>query len=108
MIAAWEGAVIRSLVGVDPQVVEKVMPLSKDFLAVSMSASKKSYDPSVIWVLVFIDHEFVGSWDVLVDSDLVQVELSSFEDLDEMIVVNGFPTGKVLFKVKVIFVLYLL
>ena len=71
MITALERTVIRSLVCVDPKVIEEVVPFSEDFLAVCMSASKKSYDPPVVWVLIFVDHELFGVWDMLVDSNLV-------------------------------------
>ena len=71
VITAFKSAVVRSLVGVDPQMVEKVMPLSKDFLAIGISACKKSYYSSIAGVLVFIYHKLVSSRNVLVDSDCV-------------------------------------
>ena len=57
--------------------------------------------------LVFIDHEIVGGWDMLVDSDLMKVELSSVVDLNKVIIVNCFSTSEMLLKIKVIFIFYL-
>ena len=54
--------------------------------------------------LVFIDHEIVGGWDMLVDSDLMKVELSSVVDLNKVIIVNCFSTSEMLLKIKVIFI----
>jgi hypothetical protein len=56
---------------------------------------------------VFIDHEIVGGWDMLVDSDLMKVELSSVVDLNKVIIVNCFSTSEMLLKIKVIFIFYL-
>jgi hypothetical protein len=53
---------------------------------------------------VFIDHEIVGGWDMLVDSDLMKVELSSVVDLNKVIIVNCFSTSEMLLKIKVIFI----
>ena len=71
MIAAFERTVVRSLICVDPKMIEEIVPLSEDFIAASMSASKKSNNSPVVWVLILIDHILFGAWDVLVDSDLV-------------------------------------
>lgn len=56
---------------------------------------------------MFIDHEIVGGWDMLVDSDLMKVELSSVVDLNKVIIVNCFSTSEMLLKIKVIFIFYL-
>ena len=53
---------------------------------------------------MFIDHEIVGGWDMLVDSDLMKVELSSVVDLNKVIIVNCFSTSEMLLKIKVIFI----
>ena len=63
--------VVRSFGGVDPQVIEEVMPFSEHLLAIGMSACKESNDSSIVWVLVLVDHELVSGWHVLVDSHRV-------------------------------------
>ena len=63
--------VVGPLASVDPQVVEEVVPFSKHFLTIGMSAREQSDDPPVVWVLILVDHELVGGWNVLVDSNRV-------------------------------------
>ena len=71
MVTALDRAVVWPLTGVDPQVVEEVVPLSKDLLAVGVGACKESDDSSVVRVLVLIDHEVLGGRHMLVDANLM-------------------------------------
>jgi hypothetical protein len=61
-------------------VIEEVVPLSEYFTTLWVSTTKESYDPSGRCASVFICHVFIGVWDMLVDSDRVEVEIGTFLD----------------------------
>lgn len=100
VVTTFNRAVVGPLAGVDPQVIEKVMPLSEHLLAVGMGACQESDDSPVVWVLVFIDHEVLGGRHVLVDTNLVQIELRALVDLDEVVVTYCLSSGEMLFEIE--------
>ena len=100
MVTALDRAVVWPLTGVDSQVVEEVMPLSKDLLAVGVGACEESDDSPVVGVLILIDHEVLGGRHVLVDANLMQIELRALVDLDEVVITHCLTGGEVLFKIE--------
>ena len=77
MVAAWELTAVRSLVGMNSKVVEKVVPFSEYFGASLMSAKEHPYDSSGVWALILEDHEVFSVWDMFFYSDLSQVKVST-------------------------------
>lgn len=100
VVTTLDWAVVGPLAGVDPQVVEEVVPLSEDFLAVGVGACEESDDSPVVRVLVLIDHEVLGGRHVLVDANLMQIELRALVDLDEVAITYCLTGGEVLFKIE--------
>ena len=100
MVTTLDRAVVGPLTGVDPQVVEEVVPLSEDLLAVGVGACEESDDSPVVGVLILIDHEVLGGRHVLVDANLMQIELRALVDLDEVVITHCLTGGEVLFKIE--------
>ena len=66
-----EGAMVGPLLGVDPQVVEEVVPFSEHLGAIGVSAAEKSDYSSGFWRFVLIDDKILGAWNMLLNSNLV-------------------------------------
>ena len=75
--ALWERALVWSLLSVDSQVIEEVVPFSEDLGALGVSAAQESDDSSGLWALVLVDDEVLGAWDVLFNANLVKIEVLS-------------------------------
>ena len=71
MIAFWERAFVRTLTGVDSQVIEEVVPLSEHLGAIGMGAAEESYDSPGLWAFVCVDNKLLGAWNMLFNSNLV-------------------------------------
>lgn len=100
VVTTLDRALVRPLAGVDPKVVEEVVPLSEHLLAVGVGACQESDDSPIVRVLVLIDHEVLGRRHVLVNANLVQVELRALVDLDEVVVTYCLSSCEVLFKIE--------
>lgn len=100
VVTTLNRALVGPLAGVDPEVVEEVVPLSEHLLAVGVGACQESDDSPIVRVLVLIDHEVLGRRHVLVDANLVQVELRALVDLDEVVVTYCLSSCEVLFKIE--------
>lgn len=75
--ATWVVALVWSLVGVDTEMVKEVVPFSEHFSASLMSAAQESDHSSSVWASVFNDNKVLGFWNVLVDSNLVEIKFLS-------------------------------
>lgn len=86
VVAVWERALVRSLLGVDSQVVEEVVPFSEHFGAVAVGAAEQPYDFSGLWAFVLIDYEVLGAWDVLFDTNLVKIKVFAMLHRDDVVI----------------------
>ena len=107
-IAAWVLAMVWLLVGVDPQVVEEVVPLPEDFAAILVLALQKSDDSSGVRTPIFENHVILGIWDVFLDSNLLEVELLTVPNDNELVLLNRLVVLEMLFEIEVEFGLDLL
>ena len=108
LVAVFKGALVWSLLSVDSQVIEEIVPLSEDLGAVLVGAVEESDDSSVLWALVLVDHEVFGAWDVLLNGDLSQVEFFTSLNSDLVCFINDLAIKQVLIKVKTELILDLL
>lgn len=105
--AVREVAMVWPLLGVDPQMVEEVVPLPEHLVALAISAAEKSHDSTSLGALALIDDELLGAWDVLLDANLLQVIVLSHFDRDELLLVDDLSFGQVGIDIKVILFLNL-
>ena len=65
--AVLVGADVGSLIGVDPEMIEEIVPLPEPLVAVLVVALKDLDVPLASRVLVRKDPEFFGVWHMLLD-----------------------------------------
>lgn len=99
--ALWEVAFVWSLLSVDSKVVEEVVPFSEDLGAIGVSAAKESNDSSSLWAFVLVNDEILGAWDVLLDSDLVEIEILSMGYCNCLIVMDDLSIDELSINVEV-------
>lgn len=99
--AICETAFVWSLLSVDSQMVEEVVPFPEHLSAIGVSAAEESNDSSSLWAFVLIDDEVLSAWDVLLDSDLVEIEILSMGNGDCLIVKDDFPIDELSIDIEV-------
>lgn len=63
------GAFIRSLICVNAEVVEEVVPLSKVFPAIFVIAFKNFYDSLGLRILQTVNFKLLSAWNMLLNLD---------------------------------------
>jgi hypothetical protein len=101
VVALREIALVRSLLGVDSQMVEEVVPFPEHFGALTVGAAQQPYDSSGLCAFVLIDHEVLGAWDVLLDTNLVKIKVLSMLNCNGVVVWDNFSIGELSIDVKV-------
>ena len=81
-VTTWIAALVRSLVGVNSQMIKEIVPFSKNFATLVVSAAKKPYHPSSFWASVLCDHEFLRLWNVFVYTNKVKIKFLAILDYD--------------------------
>lgn len=75
LVAARLQALERPLAGVDPQVIEKVMPLPEEHVALFVVTLQNLYVPLRPWVFVLVNSELARRRNVFVDFYRAEVEV---------------------------------
>lgn len=101
VVAIWEIALVRPLLGVDSEMVEEVVPLPEHFGAVAVGAAEQPYDSSSLWAFILIDDEVLCTWDVLLDVDLIQVKVLSMLHSNSVVIWDHFSLSELGIDVKV-------
>jgi hypothetical protein len=101
VVALWEIALIGSLLGVDSQMVEEVVPFPEHFGAVAVGAAQQPYDSSGLLAFVLIDHEVLGAWDVLLDANLVKIKVLSMLHSNGLVIWDNFSISELSIDIKV-------
>ena len=70
----WEGAYIRSLIGMDPQMVKEIVPFPEMFATVLVIALKNLYKSLRLRILECEDPKFLCSWHMFLNLDWSQIE----------------------------------
>ena len=80
MSALYEAAFVWSLLSVDSQMVEEIVPFSENLCAIGVGAAEESNDSSCLWAFVLINDEILGAWNVFFNSYLVEIKIFSMGD----------------------------
>jgi hypothetical protein len=107
VVALKISALVRPLLGVDSQVVEEVVPFPEHFGAFAMGAAQQPYDSSCLWAFILIDHEILGAWDVLFDTNLVKIKIFSILNSEGLVIWNNFSISELSIDIKVKLLHYL-
>jgi hypothetical protein len=86
-------------------VIEEVVPFPEHFGALCVGAAEESDDSPGLWALVLIDDEVLGAWDVLFDSNLVKIKVTSLRNLYDMVISDNLSIDKLGVDIKVILLL---
>jgi len=86
-------------------VIEEVVPFPEDLGALCVGAAEESDDSPGLWALVLIDDKVLGAWDVLFDSNLVKIKVTSLRNLNDMVISDNLSIDKLGVDIKVILLL---
>lgn len=96
-------ALVGFLVGVDPQMVEEVVPFSEDFAAILVLALQESNNSPGVRASIFKDHVIFSVWHMLLDSNLLEIELLTVPYNDQLFLLDLLVVLKVACEIKVEF-----
>lgn len=78
------------------------MPFPEHFFALCVGAAEESNDSPGPWALVLVDDKVLGAWDVLFDSNLVKIKVTSLRNLYDMVISDNLSIDKLGVDIKVI------
>ena len=85
--------------------IEEVVPFSEHLGALSVGAAEESDDSSGLWALVLIDNKVLGAWDVLFDSNLVKIKVTSLGNLNDLVISDNLSIDQLGVDIKVVLLL---